>query len=167
MWKGGNLWENVVKCVSLEDTSPMIGSAKARMDEKGRLAVPVRYRDLLVASAPVMTAHPHGCIVVYSGEEFAAMEKQVAEMPNTGFWDATLQEMLLGFAEEAKMDSAGRLLLSPALRDHAGIERDTLLLSVRRALRVWDERRWEQRKLAMQAALQDGGLSEQWRNLVL
>ena len=146
----------------------MIGSAKVRMDEKGRLAVPARYRDLLgAASAVVATAHPHGCLVLYPETEFSQKSKELGEMPNTGFWDAALQEMLLGFAESAKMDAAGRLLLSPALRAHAALERDTLMLAVNNAVRVWDEQRWEQRKLAMQAALQDGGLSEPWKNLVL
>ena len=146
----------------------MIGSAKVRMDDKGRLAVPVRYRELLgAAQSIVFTAHPHGCLALYPGDFFDEKIRTVGQMPNTGFWDAALQEMLLGFAEEAKMDSTGRLLVSPALRQHAGIERDTLLLAVDRVVRVWDERRWEQRKIAMQAALQDGGLSEQWRNLVL
>ena len=146
----------------------MIGSAKIRMDDKGRLAVPARYRERLGdPQNAVLTAHPHGCLALYPGPVFAEKQAKINEMPNTGFWDAALQEMLLGFAEEAKMDSAGRLLVNPALRDHAGIERDTLLLPVDRALRIWDERRWEQRKIAMQAALQDGGLSEQWRNLVL
>ena len=146
----------------------MIGSAKARMDEKGRLAVPARYRPLFGdGESAVVTAHPHGCLVLYPADIFAEKARRVGEMPNTGFWDAALQEMLLGFAEEAKMDAAGRLLLSPALRDHAAIERDTILLAVGGAVRIWDERRWEQRKIAMQSALQDGGLSEQWRNLVL
>ena len=146
----------------------MIGSAKARMDEKGRLAVPARYRDLFGGDDKIVaTAHPHGCLILYPGDAYAEKERKISQMPNTGFWDAALQEMLLGFAEEAKMDSAGRLLLSPALREHAAIERDTIMLALAGAVRVWDERRWEQRKIAMQAALQDGGLSEQWKNLVL
>ena len=146
----------------------MIGSAKARMDEKGRLAVPARYRELFGDDEKVVvTAHPHGCLALYPAEIFAEKERQISQMPNTGFWDAALQEMMLGFAEDAKLDSAGRLLLSPALRDHAKIERDTIMLALNDGVRVWDEKRWEQRKIAMQAALQDGGLSEQWRNLVL
>lgn len=146
----------------------MVGSAKVRIDDKGRLAVPARHRELFGDGPGVVaTAHPHGCLVLYPEEAFAEKAREINQMPNTGYWDAALQEILLGFAEEAKMDSAGRLLLSPALRDYAGIERDTLFLPVARSLRVWDERRWEQRKLATQAALQDGGLSEQWRNLVL
>lgn len=146
----------------------MIGSAKARMDEKGRLAVPARYREMLGdRQNAVLTAHPHGCLALYPVAVFTQKVEKINQMPNTGFWDAALQEMLLGFAEEAKMDAAGRLLVNPALRDHANIERDTLLLPIDRSVRIWDERRWEQRKIAMQAALQDGGLSEQWRNLVL
>ena len=145
----------------------MIGSAKVRMDDKGRLAVPVRYRELLGGQPAVITAHPHGCLALYPGDHFHQKINDIGQMPNTGFWDAAVQEMLLGFAEEAKIDNAGRFLLSPALREHASIERDTLFLAIQNAVRIWDERRWEQRKIAMQAALQDGGLSQQWRNLVL
>lgn len=146
--------------------SHQTGSAKVRLDERGRLAVPNRFRDgLRHASGFVLTAHPHACLVIYSTARFADIRRQFAERPNLAYFDAHLEELIIGSAEELQLDSAERFLINPQLRDYAGIGRDIRMFSLPDAIRVWSEERWEQKHSLMMARLQDEEFSATWQDL--
>lgn len=142
------------------------GSAKVRIDDKGRGAIPTLFRDFLASDKRlILTFHPHGCLVLYPGERFDAVERQIVEMGNVGYLDAHLEEILIGCAEQVSLDGAGRLMFHSHLRERANLRRDALLFGVGDSIRIWDEERWEQRHLMLLARLQDEGLSEPWRKL--
>jgi len=157
----------------MSHTVMMTGAAKVRLDDKGRLALPNRYRDALaagdsgdsVAAGLVLTMHPHKHLALYTERAFAALRDQVLSLPNLAYEAAHLQELIVGCAESAALDSAGRISVSGALRARAGIGRDALLFGVGEKIHIWDEQAWEQRDLLLRARLQDAELSEQWRAL--
>lgn len=141
------------------------GVAKVRLDERGRAAIPVRYRERLAAGEHILTAHPHQCLVVYSTARFAQVEKQIAENPSLDYNGAHLAEILLGHAETLQLDAAGRVALNAPLREFARIERDVLLFDLGDCVRIWDEARWQQKNVMLTTRLQEEGLSEEWKRL--
>lgn len=144
------------------------GSAKVRMDDKGRLALPNRYRDSLAAvPGLVLTLHPHSHLVLYQQATFETLRQHLLDMPNIGYMEAHLQEVIIGCAEEVSMDGAGRIMVQNNLRARAKIEREVLLFGVGHSIHIWDEKSWEQRNTLMLSRLQDGALSEQWQQLKL
>ncbi|WOV91195.1 MAG: hypothetical protein R1F54_00540 [Candidatus Zeuxoniibacter abyssi] len=144
----------------------MTGSDKIRVDDKGRLAFPSRFRDCLQSGGNwYLTGHPHGCLALYSEARFQKIVKHFEESPNMSYFDSHLEEVIVGSAEFMQLDSAGRILIPNHLRERAVIKRDVLLFVMSGRMRIWDEERWEQRNQVMEARLQDEEFSQQWRNL--
>ena len=128
--------------------------------------MPNRFRDFLPSDKPfILTFHPHGCLVLYKQERFEEIEQQIAEIGNIGYLDAHMEEVIVGCAEQATLDAAGRLLIQSHLRERAQMGRDALLFGVGDSIRVWDEERWEKRHLLMLSRLQDEEISKPWRRL--
>lgn len=161
MVKWSSIWKQ-----NMNETKPT-GTAKLRLDERGRLAVPNRFRHLL--SHPdgfYLTAHPHGCLAIYPAEHFARIEEQLQAHTNR-YHDTTLEDLLIGCAEFMQVDAAGRILISSGLRAEAAIERDIRMFHVRATFRIWDAKLWEQKKLHMMSRLQDEEFSQVWEKLNL
>ena len=144
------------------------GSAKVRMDEKGRLAIPNRFRDALADSnGLVLTLHPHKHLMLYSDEEFERVKQSLLGLANIGYMEAHLQEVIIGCADIVQLDSAGRITVHSHLRSFAGIEREVLMFGVGDNIHIWDEKAWGQRNTLVLSRLQDGELSEEWKQLKL
>ena len=103
------------------------GATSLSLDAKGRLAVPTRHREALLhecAGHLVLTAHPHRCLLLYPSP--------------------ALQRLLVGFAEDIAMDSAGRVLVSPVLRDFAGLTKEVMLVGQGSHFELWNMEAWRE-----------------------
>ena len=144
-----------------------IGAAKLRLDDRGRVAIPKNSRALLCQkSGFVLTAHPHGCLVIYTNARFENIQQQFQSRSNMSYFDSHLEELILGSAEPLLPDSAERFLIGGHLRDYAAIQRDIRMFHLPDCVRLWSEERWGQRHALMTARLQDEGFSS-WQDLRL
>jgi MraZ protein len=120
------------------------GATVITLDAKGRIAIPTKHREALVAAgkALVLTAHPEGCALVYPESEWERVRAQVetfpAFHPQASWW----KRLLLGFEEHVAPDAAGRVLLSSGLRLHARLEREAMLVGQGHYLELWDAGVW-------------------------
>ena len=133
------------------------GATVITLDVKGRIAVPTRHRQaLLEAGEPlVLTAHPDGCILIYTQAEWEPVRARVEGFPSFHQQASWWKRLLLGFEEHVTPDGAGRVLLPPALRLHAKLERDAMMVGQGRYFELWDAGMWNA-KLA-QALASAGG----------
>jgi MraZ protein len=114
------------------------GSSALTLDTKGRINVPTRHRDALVEQAAgrlTLTRHPDGCLLVYPRPEWEKKREQIALFPMQA---RALQRLLLGNAQDVDIDSAGRVLVAPELRNAAGLVRDAMLLGMGGHFELWD-----------------------------
>jgi MraZ protein len=121
------------------------GATQINLDAKGRLAVPTRTRDPLTAGGTVklvLTAHPHGCLLLYPVPSWEPIRAQVMAFPSLDLLASNWKRLLVGFAEEIELDSAGRLLLSPELRDFARITRQVMFVGQGNHFEIWDREAW-------------------------
>jgi MraZ protein len=120
------------------------GAAVITLDAKGRIAIPTRHRSaLLDAGAPlVLTAHPDGCVLIYPGAEWEPVRKQVEAFPSFHAQASWWKRLLLGFEEHLVPDGSGRILLPPALRVHAKLEREAMMVGQGRYFELWDSGVW-------------------------
>ncbi|HLS84803.1 MAG TPA: division/cell wall cluster transcriptional repressor MraZ [Burkholderiales bacterium] len=120
------------------------GATVITLDAKGRLAIPTRHRQaLLEPGTPlVLTAHPEGCVLVYPSAEWEPVRARVEGFPSFHQQASWWKRLLLGFEEHVSPDSAGRLLLPPALRLHAKLERDVMMVGQGRYFELWDAGMW-------------------------
>ncbi|BAN94962.1 MraZ protein [Plautia stali symbiont] len=124
------------------------GATLVNLDSKGRLAVPTRYRELLLAESQgqmVCTIDLHQpCLLLYTLPEWEIIEKKLAQLSSMNPNERRVQRLLLGHASECQMDNAGRLLLANTLRQHASLTKEVMLVGQFNKFELWDEQTWYQ-----------------------
>jgi len=123
------------------------GGSSVKLDAKGRLALPTRYRALLTERYDgqlVLTVHDDGCLLLYPQPEWEDIELQLTRTPNQDRRTRDMQRMLVGYATEVEMDGNGRILIAPRLRDFASLDKSVALVGVGKKFEIWNEESWEQ-----------------------
>ncbi|MGF6270733.1 MULTISPECIES: division/cell wall cluster transcriptional repressor MraZ [Lelliottia] len=124
------------------------GAALVNLDSKGRLSVPTRYRDQLIENASgqmVCTIDiNHPCLLLYTLPEWEIIEQKLSRLSSMNPQERRVQRLLLGHASECQMDNAGRLLIAPVLRQHAGLTKEVMLVGQFNKFELWDETTWYQ-----------------------
>lgn len=136
------------------------GASSLNLDAKGRLSVPTRYRDVLSATAHgqlTITKHPHGCLMLFPRPEWEKFRERIGELPMSAQW---WKRIFLGNAMDVELDSTGRVLVSPELREGAGIQRETVLLGMGRHFELWDKTTYD----AQEAKAMQGDMPEVFKN---
>ena len=136
------------------------GISQLNLDVKGRLAVPARHRDALVercAGHLVVTADADRCLLIYPLPDWELIQQKLEGLSNLDPRVRELQRRLIGFAVDVEMDGAGRVLISPALRDYAQLGKEVVLVGQGKKFELWDKDQWDQ-MISKAGALSAGGL---------
>ncbi len=123
------------------------GVAQLSLDSKGRLAVPSRYREALLmrcAGRLVITADPDKCLLIYPLPDWEPIQQKLMGLSSLNPRIRDLQRQLIGYAEDIEMDAAGRVLVSPALREFAALGKNVTLVGQNNKFELWDKQKWEQ-----------------------
>ena len=121
------------------------GATSLNLDAKGRLAVPSKHRDALQAQCAgrlVLTAHPHGCLLLYPQPAWEPIQARMMALSSFDMQSSALQRLLVGYAEDLELDSTGRLLVSPALREFADLEKQAMLVGQGSHFELWNIESW-------------------------
>lgn len=120
------------------------GAAVITLDAKGRVAIPTRHRTALLDGAEtfVLSAHPEGCVLIYPEAAWEPVRTRAESFPSFHAQASWWKRVLLGFEEHVSPDGSGRVLLSPALRMHAKLEREAMLVGQGRYFELWDSAVW-------------------------
>lgn len=123
------------------------GENAVNIDSKGRLAIPVRYRQGLMdlcASQMVVTPHPQEpCLLLYPLPVWLEIEDKLNDMPN--FDDEIvrkLQRRFIGKAKDVVLDKSGRILLAPEFRLSMGLEKSSFLIGLGKKFEIWRDDLW-------------------------
>jgi len=145
------------------------GAAALNLDAKGRMAIPARHRDTLLAidqGRLVLTAHPHRCLLLYPAPAWDPIRAKILAAPSLETQSAMLRRLLVGFAVDSEMDAAGRVLVSPELRQYAALEKQVWLVGQGGHFEIWSDAGWQQQQQAI-FALGDKLLPPGLENLTL
>lgn len=119
------------------------------LDAKGRIAMPMRYRQRLDESCGgqmVVTVDTDRCLLLYPLPEWEVIERKLQKLPSFNKQARSLQRLYIGHATEVDLDGAGRLLLPPSLREFAELDKHTVLIGQGNKFELWDEGRWNARR---------------------
>ena len=119
-----------------------MGTFRPKLDEKGRLFLPAKFRDRL-AEGVVVTQGQEKCLVVWPPEVFDVEADKAAERSVTDKAARGYQRMFFSGGDEVVPDKQGRISIAPALRDYAGLDRDVVVIGVRNRLEIWNPTAWE------------------------
>ncbi len=119
-----------------------LGTHQPRLDDKGRLFLPAKFRDDL-AGGVVVTRGQERCLYVFTRAGFDVM---AAEMSTASFTNKPARELARVFfagASAETPDKQGRITVPAALRAYAGLTKDCVVLGTNDRLEIWDKDAWE------------------------
>lgn len=144
------------------------------MDAKGRVVMPTRYRERLeldCKNAVVLTIDTEErCLLLYPLPEWECIEKKLAALPSFNPAARRIQRLLIGHATDTEIDSQGRILLPPLLREYAGLKKRAVLVGQGKKFELWDEAHWDQCRglwLKEESNVNESSLPEEVKNISL
>ncbi len=146
------------------------GITAVNLDEKGRFAIPTRYRDkvqeicacqliVTVAVDERFVGIP-GCLWIYPMPEWEEIERKIKDLPAANKRATQLKRFLIGNAYECEMDGQGRLLLPEKLRKFANLEKKVVLLGQLSRFELWNEETWAIKEAQFMDGDDDEGLDD-------
>jgi len=145
------------------------GAAALSLDVKGRLAIPARHREALVAASNgelVLTAHPHRCLLLYPAPAWEPIRDKVLAASSFNPQSAAIKRLLVGNAREESLDSAGRLLVAPELRQFAQLDKLVWLVGQGSHFEIWSDAGWQKQQDIL-SAMDDPALPPGLEDLAL
>lgn len=121
------------------------GATTINLDAKGRLAMPTKHRDALQVQCGgdlVLTAHPHGCLLLYPQPAWEPIQAKMMALSSFNRQASDLQRLLVGNADDVALDSAGRVLIPPSLRELAKLDKEVKLVGQGSHFELWSIEAW-------------------------
>jgi MraZ protein len=118
-----------------------LGTHNPKLDEKGRLFLPAKFRDRL-ADGLVVTRGQERCLYVFPMDEFVRLANQMQQAPTTSKAARDYMRVFLSGASDEVPDKQGRVTIPAALRDYAGLSKDCTVIGTGARVEVWDTAAW-------------------------
>lgn len=118
------------------------GTHTPRLDEKGRIFLPAKFRDELAAGL-VLTRGQEHCLYVWPRNEVDRITERLREAPVTNKAARDYVRMFSSGASEEVPDKQGRITIAPVLRRWASLTRDVVVIGAMNRLEIWDATAWE------------------------
>ena len=119
-----------------------LGTHAPRLDEKGRLFLPAKYRDDL-ADGVVITKGQERCLYVFPNDEFGRITEALRAAPVTAKAVRDYSRVFFASAFDETPDKQGRITVPSGLREYAGLQRDCVVIGANTRLEIWDAQAWE------------------------
>jgi MraZ protein len=119
-----------------------LGTHSPRLDEKGRLILPAKFREQLEAGV-VVTRGQERCLYVFPAAEFERLAEQLRQAPVTSKQARDYLRVFLSGASDEAPDKQGRITLPTNLRSYAGLDRDVAVIGAGQRVEIWDAAAWE------------------------
>lgn len=118
-----------------------IGEYEASLDEKGRVAVPTKFRATLKGKA-VVTRGLDGSLFLYPGAEWKTMAEKLASLPISTANTRSFSRLMLAGAMEVEFDKQGRIILPGYLKEFAGLSKRVVFAGLYNRIEIWSDERW-------------------------
>lgn len=126
-----------------------IGEYSHTIDDKGRMAVPAKFRNKLKSGA-VVTRGLDNCLFLFSRDEWDKLAQNIAASPINKANTRAFGRFMLAGAMEAEFDSQGRILLPEYLRGHANLQKKAIVAGIYNRIEIWEESAWQKYSRATQ-----------------
>jgi len=118
-----------------------IGQYTHNLDDKGRLAIPAKFRSQLKKGA-VITKGLDNCLFLYPKDQFTKMAEKFANLPMNQSKVRALVRHMIGGAIDVEFDNQGRVTLPIYLRDFADLKKNTVISGLYNHIEIWNEEKW-------------------------
>lgn len=131
-----------------------IGEYSHNLDEKGRLAVPKKFRTALQKGA-VVTRGLDNCLFLYTKKEWEVLAQKLASLPFSQKNARAFARLMLAGAMDVTVDKQGRIILPEYLRKFASLKKEVVVAGLYNRLELWDTDSWEKYKKAAEQKSND------------
>jgi MraZ protein len=118
-----------------------LGTYSPRLDEKGRLFLPAKFRDEL-ADGLVITKGQERCLYVFSTAEFGRLTERLREAPLSAKGARDYSRVFFASAHDDAPDKQGRITVPVPLRDYAALSRECAVIGANTRVEIWDAQAW-------------------------
>ena len=121
------------------------GASKMSLDAKGRMAMPARYREDIARICQgqlVISVDQDGCLLIYPQPVWERIQDELVAMPSSDRQVKKLRRLMIGYATDVELDSAGRIRISQEQRDFAKLGPKVILIGQGNKFELWDEEAW-------------------------
>jgi MraZ protein len=118
-----------------------IGEYYHAIDEKGRLAIPIKFREELAKGA-VVTRGLDNCLFLYTQKEWEVLATKLASLPIARANTRAFSRLMLAGAMDVEIDKQGRIVLPDYLRKFASLKKKVVVAGLYNRLELWDETAW-------------------------
>ncbi len=118
-----------------------IGQFDHAIDEKGRLAVPAKFRRQLIGGA-ILTKGLDGCLFLFPKVKWQKMAENIGQLPVSKSSGRLYARLMLAGAAEAEFDKQGRIILPAYLRTYAGLGRQAVTIGLYDRVEIWNKAKW-------------------------
>lgn len=119
-----------------------IGEYRHSIDQKGRLAVPTKFRKALELGA-IVTRGLDGCLYLYPADAWQQVAEKLAKLPMSQSNSRAFARLMLAGAMDVTLDTQGRILVPDYLRAYASVGKDVVVAGLYDHLELWDKTTWE------------------------
>jgi MraZ protein len=133
-----------------------LGTHTPRLDDKGRLFLPAKYRDELAGGIVITKGQgQEHCLYVFPRDEFARIAEALRSQPETTQAVRDRSRVFFASASDEIPDRQGRITVPLSLRTYAGLQRDCVVVGANTRLEIWDTQAWETYEAAQEAAAEE------------
>ncbi len=119
----------------------LLGTHTPKLDDKGRLFLPAKFRDEL-SDGVVITRGQERCLYVFPAKEFASIMEKLRQAPASVKDARDYMRVMLSGASDETVDKQGRLSLPSLLRQYAGLTKELVIIGVGSRAEIWDAEAW-------------------------
>lgn len=132
-----------------------LGEYKHSMDDKGRLFIPAKLREALGKHFYISKGFDR-CLMIYDEAQWEQFSAKLNALSMGQAKNRDIKRFFFSGADELACDKQGRVLLSAALREYAGITKDTVIVGVGDKAEIWAAETWQARNTASEQLIEDG-----------
>ena len=120
-----------------------LGTHEPKLDEKGRLILPAKFRDELAAGL-VITKGQERCLYVFPQSEFANITETLRQAPVTQKAARDYSRVMFAGAHDEIPDRQGRVTIPQGLREYASLEKECVVIGANTRVEIWDSKSWNE-----------------------
>ena len=121
------------------------------IDEKNRMAVPVKFRVKLGKGA-IVTRGLDRCLFLFNAGDWQELAKKIVALPLAQANSRAFSRLMLAGAMEVELDGQGRILLPDYLKEYAGLKKQVIVTGLYNRVEIWDEEVWKNYKIKTEAS---------------
>jgi MraZ protein len=132
----------------------LLGEYRHSLDNKGRMAIPAKFRDKLTQGA-IITRGIDNCLFVFAPAEWEVLAQKLIALPMVQANSRAFVRLMLAGAMDVALDNQGRILIPDYLRKYAGLKKETVVAGLYNRMEIWDETTWQSYKTKTESSSEE------------